>query len=126
MRLHLCIGDKFIFANYFMPIIKSLVYFFLAGLCEIGGGYLVWLWLREGKSMWLALGGSVLLTVYGFIATQQPTNFGRTYAAYGGIFIILSILWGWKIDGLAPDKFDQLGAWIVLLGVLIIMYAPRG
>ncbi|WP_251960925.1 YnfA family protein [Nostoc commune] len=109
-----------------MPIIKSLVYFFLAGLCEIGGGYLVWLWLREGKSMWLALGGSVLLTVYGFIATQQPTNFGRTYAAYGGIFIILSILWGWKIDGLAPDKFDQLGAWIVLLGVLIIMYAPRG
>jgi small multidrug resistance family-3 protein len=108
-----------------MLIIKSLGYFLLAGLCEIGGGYLVWLWLREGKSIWLALGGSLLLTVYGFVATQQPSNFGRAYAAYGGIFIMLSILWGWKADGLAPDKFDQLGSLIVLLGVLIMMYAPR-
>ncbi|QLE56689.1 YnfA family protein [Nostoc sp. TCL26-01] len=109
-----------------MSIIKSLGYFCLAGLCEIGGGYLIWLWLREGKSIWLGLVGSLLLTVYGFVATQQPSNFGRTYAAYGGIFIILSLLWGWKIDGLAPDKFDQLGSLIVLLGVLIMIYSSRG
>jgi small multidrug resistance family-3 protein len=109
-----------------MPIFKSLFYFVLAGICEIGGGYLVWLWLREGKSLWLGLGGSILLTVYGFVATQQPSNFGRAYAAYGGIFIILSIVWGWKIDGFAPDKFDYIGSLIVLVGVLMMMYAPRG
>jgi small multidrug resistance family-3 protein len=108
-----------------MEVIKSLVYFVLAGFCEIGGGYLVWLWLREGKSGWLAIGGAILLTVYGFAATKQPANFGRAYAAYGGIFIILSIIWGWKVDGIAPDRYDYLGAGIVLLGVLVMMYLPR-
>ena len=108
-----------------IQVIKSLVYFILAGLCEIGGGYLVWMWLREGKSGWLALGGSVLLTIYGFVATLQPANFGRAYAAYGGIFIILSILWGWKVDKVAPDRYDQLGAAIILLGVWVMMYLRR-
>lgn len=106
-------------------VINSFFYFIIAGLCEIGGGYLVWLWLREGKSPVFALAGSALLTVYGFVATKQPANFGRAYAAYGGVFIILSIIWGWKVDGVAPDKFDWLGASIVLIGVLIMMYTPR-
>ena len=70
-----------------MVILRSLLYFVIAGLCEIGGGYLVWQWLREGKSIWLAFAGMILLTVYGFVATLQPANFGRAYAAYGGIFI---------------------------------------
>jgi small multidrug resistance family-3 protein len=109
-----------------MQVVKSLLFFIVAGLCEIGGGYLVWLWLREGKSIWLAFVGSILLTVYGFVATQQPSHFGRAYAAYGGIFIILSILWGWKIDGFAPDRLDWIGAGIILCGVLVMMYAPRG
>lgn len=108
-----------------MVVIKSIFYFILAGFCEIGGGYLIWSWLREGKSIWLAIVGSILLIVYGLVATQQPTNFGRAYAAYGGIFIMLSILWGWKVDGFAPDKFDWLGAWIIVLGVLVMMYTPR-
>jgi small multidrug resistance family-3 protein len=108
-----------------MQFINSLFYFIIAGLCEIGGGYLVWLWLREGKSPYLAVIGSVLLTVYGFVATKQPTNFGRTYAAYGGIFIILSLIWSWKIDGFVPDKLDLIGAGIIFVGVLIMMYAPR-
>jgi small multidrug resistance family-3 protein len=108
-----------------MQLINSLFYFLIAGLCEIGGGYLVWLWLREGKSPWLAVIGSILLTVYGFVATKQPANFGRAYAAYGGIFIILSIIWGWKIDGFAPDKLDLFGAGIIFAGVLVMMYAPR-
>jgi small multidrug resistance family-3 protein len=108
-----------------MAILKSLFYFCLAGFCEIGGGYLVWLWLREGKSIWLAAGGAILLTAYGFVATFQPTNFGRAYAAYGGVFIVLSILWGWQVDGVTPDRFDYLGTWIILLGVLVMMYAPR-
>ena len=108
-----------------MEIVRSLLYFVLAGLCEIGGGYLIWLWLREGKSAWLGVLGAIVLFVYGIIPTLQPANFGRVYAAYGGIFIALSILWGWKIDGTRPDRFDLLGASIALLGVVIIMYWPR-
>lgn len=108
-----------------MTTIFSLLIFVLSGLCEIGGGYLIWLWLREGKSIWLALIGAILLTTYGFVATLQPANFGRAYAAYGGIFIMLSILWGWRIDQVAPDRLDWMGAIIILAGVLIMMYAPR-
>jgi small multidrug resistance family-3 protein len=108
-----------------MQVINSLLYFLIAALCEIGGGYLVWQWLREGKSPVLAVIGSILLTIYGFVATKQPANFGRAYAGYGGVFIILSIIWGWKVDGVAPDKFDLLGASIVLIGVLIMMYTTR-
>ena len=108
-----------------MVIAKSLFYFVLAGLCEIGGGYLVWLWLREQRSAWLAVLGSVVLFAYGVIPTLQPANFGRVYAAYGGIFIALSILWGWQVDKVVPDKFDLLGGSIALVGVLVIMYSPR-
>jgi small multidrug resistance family-3 protein len=106
-------------------MIRSLLLFVLAGLCEIGGGYLVWLWLREGKSIWLAIFGVLVLGVYGVLPTLQSVNFGRAYAAYGGIFIVLSILWGWLVDRIIPDKFDLLGACIAFWGVLVIMYAPR-
>jgi len=108
-----------------MTIVKSLFYFFLAGFCEIGGGYLIWLWLRENKSIWLALLGAVALIFYAIIPTLQPANFGRVYAAYGGIFTVLSLLWGWQVDKIAPDKFDLLGGAIVLIGVFVLMYAPR-
>jgi small multidrug resistance family-3 protein len=104
---------------------KSLFLFLIAGLCEIGGGYLFWLWLREGKSVWLAVIGVVVLAMYAVLPTLQTVSFGRAYAAYGGVFIVLSILWGWGVDRVAPDKYDLLGGWIALLGVLVIMYAPR-
>ncbi len=106
--------------------IKSVFYFVAAGLCEIGGGYLVWLWLREGKTIWFAIAGAIILFVYGVIPTLQPAHFGRVYAAYGGVFVVLSILWGWKIDNIAPDGFDLIGGAVALIGVVIIMYAPRG
>jgi small multidrug resistance family-3 protein len=106
-------------------MLQSLFLFILAGLCEIGGGYLFWLWLRAGKSGWLAIVGILVLAVYGVLPTLQAVNFGRAYAAYGGIFIILSIAWGWVVDRVIPDKFDLLGAGVAFLGVLIIMYAPR-
>jgi small multidrug resistance family-3 protein len=108
-----------------MEITRSLFYFLLAGLCEIGGGYLVWLWLREGRSRWLAIAGALVLILYGVIPTLQPANFGRVYAAYGGVFIVLSILWGWKVDRVVPDRFDLIGGLIALVGVCIIMYWPR-
>jgi small multidrug resistance family-3 protein len=108
-----------------MDVIKSLFYFLLAGLCEIGGGYLIWLWLREDRSIWYAVFGAIVLVFYGIIPTFQTANFGRVYAAYGGIFIVLSILWGWGIDRNAPDRFDVIGGFIALMGVFVIMYWPR-
>ncbi len=108
-----------------MLIAKSLLYFVLAGLCEIGGGYLVWLWLRAGRSVWLALCGAVVLVLYGVVPTLQPAHFGRVYAAYGGIFIGLSLLWGWQVDRIVPDKFDLIGSLLALAGVFVMMYWPR-
>jgi small multidrug resistance family-3 protein len=108
-----------------MDLVKSIGYFMLAGLLEIGGGYFIWLWVREGKGISYAVFGALILIAYGFIPTLQPANFGRVYAAYGGIFIVLSILWGWGIDKVSPDKFDIIGGLISLIGVLIIMYWPR-
>ncbi|HEY9613828.1 YnfA family protein [Allocoleopsis sp.] len=106
-------------------VVKSLLYFVWAGLFEIGGGYLIWLWLREGKSIWLGIFGALTLSLYGAIATFQPANFGRVYAAYGGVFIAMAMLWGWKVEGVAPDRYDVIGVSLALLSVLIIMYWPR-
>ena len=104
---------------------KSVLIFLLAGLCEIGGGYLVWLWLREGKPVWYGIVGAAVLALYGVVATLQPANFARTYATYGGIFIVLSLLWAYKVDNFHPDKYDIIGASIALIGVCVIFYAPR-
>jgi small multidrug resistance family-3 protein len=109
----------------FAKTIASIGYFILAGLFEIGGGYLIWLWLRESRSAWYGIFGAIFLILYGIIPTLQPANFGRVYAAYGGIFIVLSIIWGWKIDKIQPDKFDLIGGCVALIGVFIIMYMPR-
>lgn len=106
-------------------VIKSILIFLLAGLCEIGGGYLVWLWLKEGKPFWYGLAGGLILILYGVVATLQPANFARTYATYGGFFIVMSLLWAYKFDNFSPDKYDIIGASIALFGVLIIFYAPR-
>ncbi len=108
-----------------MTIPNSIGLFILAGLCEIGGGYLVWQWFREGRSLTLGLIGGCLLFVYGLIPTFQTAHFGRVYAAYGGMFILLSLLWGWALDGTRPDRFDVIGAMVCLGGVAVIMYAPR-
>ena len=100
--------------------------FLLAGLAEIGGGWLVWQWLRVGRSWHWAFAGAILLVLYGIIPTWQPeTNFGRVYAAYGGLFVILSLLWGWRMDGWIPDRFDLIGASIVLIGVIIMLSPSR-
>lgn len=108
-----------------MDILKSILIFILAGLCEIGGGFLVWLWLRDGKSLWYGIIGGFILVLYGVVATWQTSNFARVYATYGGFFIVMSLLWAYKFDNYIPDKFDIIGASIALLGVCIIYYAPR-
>ncbi len=96
--------------------------FVLAGLCEIGGGYLVWGWMRDHKPLlWALLGATVLAA-----ALQPISEFGRVYAAYGGIFIALSLLWGIVVDGFRPDRWDLFGASICVLGVLVMVAPPRG
>jgi small multidrug resistance family-3 protein len=107
-------------------IVRSLALFALAGLTEIGGGYLIWRSVRNGAGVRVALAGSLLLILYGAIPTLQPTGFGRTYAAYGGVFVILSLLWGWRVDRIRPDVPDIAGAFVCLVGVAVIMYWPRG
>jgi len=104
---------------------KSLFLFMLAGLCEIGGGYLIWLWLKSDKPLWYGIAGGLILLLYGVVATWQTASFGRVYAAYGGIFIAMALVWAWKVDGFRPDKYDIIGACIAVSGACIIIYAPR-
>lgn len=106
------------------PIFSGLL-FFVAAITEIGGGYLIWLWIREKKTIALALLGGIILFVYGIIPTFQPAHFGRVYAAYGGIFIISSILWGFVVDKKRPDRYEIIGSFVAVFGAIIIFYSPR-
>jgi small multidrug resistance family-3 protein len=109
-------------------ILRSILLFGLAGLAEIGGGYLIWIWLREGRPWWTGLIGAIVLVAYGVIPTLQPAplDFGKVYAAYGGTFIALSLAWGWVVDGAKPDTPSVVGAVIALMGAGIIVFWPRG
>jgi small multidrug resistance family-3 protein len=111
--------------NYFIFVSSTFGLFIVAALLEIGGGYLVWLWLREKKKITYGLIGGIILFVYGIIPTLQPSNFGRVYAAYGGIFVVMAIVWGLMIDKKRPDRYEIIGGIIVLIGASIIFYAPR-
>ncbi len=105
---------------------KSIALFAAAALAEIGGAYLVWLGLKEDEGALLVLIGVLALGLYGVVASFQPSNeFGRVLAAYGGVFVVGSILWGVVFDGFRPDRWDLIGAAICLVGVGTIMYAPR-
>ena len=109
-----------------VALTRSVALFILAGLLEIGGGYLVWQWLRHDRGALVGAAGAALLALYGVAATYQPAEFGRVYAAYGGVFIALSLLWGWGVDGRRPDVPDVIGALICVAGAAVIMYWPRG
>jgi len=108
-----------------ISVITPLVLFFSAALLEICGGYLVWLWLRKRKGLFIGLFGGLMLFTYGVTLTLQQAHFGRVYAAYGGIFIISSVIWGAVIDKEAIDKYEIIGALVALVGVIVIFFAPR-
>jgi small multidrug resistance family-3 protein len=110
---------------FLKTVLSSLLLFVIAGLLEIGGGYLVWLWLRNDFSWTLGALGGFVLFLYGIVPTFQKTNFHRVYAAYGGVFIVMSVFWGWLIDGIMPDNYDVIGTIIAVIGILIIFYYPR-
>ena len=109
-----------------MTLAKSVLLFILAAVAEIGGAWLVWQAVREGRSWWWAGLGVIALGIYGFVATLQPdAHFGRILAAYGGVFVAGSLAWGVVFDGFHPDRWDVIGSMVCLAGVSIIMFAPR-
>jgi small multidrug resistance family-3 protein len=109
-----------------MTVTRSLLLFALAALAEIGGAWLVWQGVREHRG-WIWVGAGVIaLGLYGFVATlQSDPHFGRILAAYGGVFVAGSLAWGMALDGFRPDRWDVVGSVICLIGVGVIMYAPR-
>ncbi|RCG21921.1 YnfA family protein [Sphaerisporangium album] len=110
-----------------MTVARSLLLFLVAAVAEIGGAWLVWQGVREHRGLLWAGAGFVALGLYGLVATFQPdAHFGRILAAYGGVFVAGSLVWGVVVDGFRPDRWDVIGAAVCVLGVLVIMYAPRG
>lgn len=109
-----------------MDIARSVPLFLLAALAEIGGAWLIWQGVREHRGLLWIGAGVVALGLYGFVATLQPdANFGRILAAYGGVFVAGSLAWGMVMDGFRPDRYDLIGSAVCLVGVAVIMYAPR-
>lgn len=109
-----------------VTVLRSIVLFLVAAVAEIGGAWLVWQGVREHRGLLFVGAGVAALGAYGFVATLQPdSHFGRILAAYGGIFVAGSLAWGMIVDRFRPDRFDLIGAALCLLGVVVIMYAPR-
>lgn len=106
-------------------MIKTFALFALTAVAEIVGCYLPYLWLRQGKSAWLLLPAALSLGLFAWLLSLHPTAAGRVYAAYGGVYIGTAILWLWLVDKIKPTGWDLLGSAIALLGMAIIMFAPR-
>ena len=125
--LYLCVWhvDHIIRRNSFLPELKTISLFMLTALAEIIGCYLPYLWLREGKTIWLLVPAALSLAVFTWLLTLHPTASGRVYAAYGGVYIFMAVLWLWVVDGIRPTTWDMIGSAVALLGMAIIMFAPR-
>ena len=108
-----------------MPELKTLGLFLITALAEIVGCYLPYLWLREGKSIWLLLPAALSLMAFAWLLTLHPTASGRVYAAYGGVYIFSAVMWLWLVDDVRPSTWDVVGSLVAVLGMAIIMFAPR-
>lgn len=108
-----------------MPEIKTIGLYLITALAEIIGCYLPYLWLREDKSIWLLIPAALSLSAFAWLLSLHPTAAGRVYAAYGGVYIFMAILWLWVVDGIRPTIWDIVGSSIALAGMAIIMFAPR-
>lgn len=105
--------------------LKTVGLFILTALTEIVGCYLPYLWLREDKSIWLLLPAAFSLAIFAWLLSLHPTAAGRVYAAYGGVYIFVAILWLWVVDGVKPTAWDVAGSLVAILGMGIIMFAPK-
>ncbi|MCP8690160.1 YnfA family protein [Marinobacterium sedimentorum] len=105
--------------------LKTVSLFFVTALAEIVGCYLPYLWLREGKSVGLLIPAALSLAAFAWLLSLHPAAAGRVYAAYGGVYVCMAILWLWVVDGIRPTVWDLMGSAVALLGMAIIMFAPR-
>lgn len=105
--------------------LKTISLFFVTAVAEIVGCYLPYLWLKEGKSAWLLIPAAVSLALFAWLLSLHPSAAGRVYAAYGGVYICVAILWLWAVDGIRPTAWDLIGALVALAGMAIIMFAPK-
>lgn len=105
--------------------IKTIALFLITAVAEIAGCYLPYLWLKEGKSVWLLVPAALSLALFAWLLSLHPAAAGRVYAAYGGVYVFVAILWLWLIDGIRPSVWDAVGSLVALLGMAIIMFAPR-
>ncbi len=106
--------------------LKTIALFFVTAIAEIVGCYLPYLWLTQGKSAWLLVPAAFSLAAFAWLLSLHPTAAGRVYAAYGGVYISVAILWLWAVEGITPTVWDLVGAGVSLVGMAIIMFAPRG
>ncbi|MBS0264049.1 MAG: YnfA family protein [Planctomycetes bacterium] len=109
-----------------MKILITTLLFAVTAVAEIVGCYLPYLWLRQGKSPWLLLPAAVSLTIFSWLLTLHPEAAGRIYAAYGGIYVAVALAWLWVVEGIKPQPSDYAGVAICLVGMAVIMFAPRG
>lgn len=107
-----------------MHPLQTLGLLIATALAELGGCYLTFVWLRRNGSGLLLLGGVLALALFAWLLTLHP-NVGRAYAAYGGVYVACAVLWGWWVDGQAPDRWDVIGAAVSILGMLLIVLGPR-
>lgn len=108
-----------------MLVFKTFALFVLTALAEIVGCYLPYLWLKKGSSIWLLVPAALSLALFAWLLTLHPNAAGRVYAAYGGVYIAVALIWLWAVDGIRPTSWDLVGATIALIGMAIIMFAPR-
>lgn len=108
-----------------MDAIKTIALFAVTALAEIVGCYLPYLWLKKGATPWLIVPAAFSLALFAWLLTLHPTAAGRVYAAYGGVYICVAVLWLWAVEAIKPSGWDLLGAGVSLLGMTIIMLAPR-
>ncbi|MBL8496229.1 YnfA family protein [Nitrosomonas sp. JL21] len=105
--------------------IKTLLLFFLTAIAEIIGCYLPYLWLTQGKSVWLLIPAGLSLAIFVWLLSLHPASAGRVYAAYGGVYVFVAILWLWGIDGIKPTLWDIVGSLVSIAGMAIIMFSPK-
>lgn len=108
-----------------MIVGRTIGLFIITAIAEIGGCYLVFAWLRLQKSALLLIPAFLLLACFSWLLTLHPSNVGRVYAAYGGVYVAMSILWLWCVEGIIPDFYDVLGLIVTLIGMSIIAFAPH-
>ena len=106
-------------------MLKTVLLFLVTAVAELVGCYLPYLWLRKNGSAWLLIPALVSLSLFAWLLTLHPTASGRVYAAYGGVYVAAAVIWLWAIDGVRPTRWDLLGAAVTLIGMSIIMFAPR-